>query len=316
MIDDLDTQMATLKELVANKQASAEPGAAKSAVLSPEDRLNQRKVPYTVAVTSGKGGVGKTVATVNLALNFAKHGLKVLLIDADLGLANIDVVLGLSPEHTIQDVLSGEMSLDEVAVEGPEGITVLPAASGVAELSNLDETQRLALMDHIDRWNTDFDVVLVDTGAGISPNVRFFVLAVERIMVVATPDPASVTDAYALMKVMFLNHRVTNFDLLVNQVQSREEALDVYRTLNKVLEQFLNIGLNFVGFIPQDPQLGQATRKQQAVTQLFPEAPASKAFAGLAGRLLKSWVHNRHDDGRLTFFWRKLLDDSGTTPNS
>ncbi len=317
MIDDLDTQMATLKEMVAKKASEEQAAAAKpKAVLTPEDRLNQRKVPNTVAITSGKGGVGKTVCTVNLALNFAKQGLKVLLIDADLGLANIDVVLGLTPEHTIQDVLTGDLSLDEVAVQGPMGITVLPAASGVAELSNLDEAQRLALMDHIDRWNADFDVVLVDTGAGISPNVRFFVLAVERIMVVATPDPASVTDAYALMKVMFLNHRVTNFDLLVNQVKSREEALDVYRTLQKVLEQFLNIGLNFVGYVPQDPQLSQATRKQQAVTQLFPNAPASKAFARLSGRLLKSWRENRHDAGRLTFFWRKLLDDTGSAPDA
>ncbi|MBF0126975.1 MAG: MinD/ParA family protein [Magnetococcales bacterium] len=278
---------------------------------NPQNELSQRRVPHTLAITSGKGGVGKTLVTVNLAIQFARQGLKVLLIDADLGLANIDVVLGMkTPEYTIQDVLEGNLTLDQVAVVGPEGITVLPAASGVAGLSNLTEEQKLALMDHIDNWNADFDVVLVDTGAGISENVRFFVLAVERIMIVATPDPTSVTDAYALMKVLFLNHRASHFDLVVNQVRDESEAKDVYRTLSQVADKFLNVGLNYVGFILEDAQLAQSVRLKRPLSAALPDSLAAKAFGRLSESLLRLWREKRHEEGRMLFFWRRLLKDS------
>ncbi|MBF0096645.1 MAG: MinD/ParA family protein [Magnetococcales bacterium] len=309
MTEDLDNQVATLKELARlQKKAASGPSPVASDLL--HDALSQRKVPHTMAITSGKGGVGKTLVTVNLAVHYARKGLKVLLIDADLGLANIDVVLGLNPLYTIQDVLSGQMTLEQVAIQGPYGITVLPAASGVAELSDMNEGQRTALMDHIDQWNAEFDVVLVDTGAGISPNVRFFVLAVERIMVVATPDPASVTDAYALMKVMFNNHRVSHFDLVVNQVKNGAEAKDVYRTLSRVAEKYLNIGLNYAGHIPDDVLLVQAVRQRKTVSELFPHAPSSLAFGQLSENLMRLLQQKRQDDGRMVFFWRRLLEES------
>ena len=311
MIEELDNQVATLRELARQKQkGDGKPSTAATKSDAMRKAPSERKVPHTMAISSGKGGVGKTLVTVNLAIKYARQGYKVLLIDADLGLANIDVVLGLTPKHTIEDVLSGELTLDEVAVPGPPGITILPAASGVAELSNLTEEQKLALMDHIDNWHADFDVVLVDTGAGISPNVRFFVLAVERIMIVVTPDPASITDAYALMKVMFLNHRVSHFDLVVNQVSSEREAKDVYRTLSDVANKYLNIGMNFAGSIPEDPLLVKAVRQQKPVSELFPDAPASKAFDVLSERVMRMWQQKRHDDGRMIFFWRRLLKDA------
>jgi flagellar biosynthesis protein FlhG len=311
VIEELDNQVATLKELARQKEKldarknSGSPSSAAAMGKAP----SERKVPHTMAITSGKGGVGKTLVTVNLAINYARQGLKVLLIDADLGLANIDVVLGVTPTNTIEDVLSGDLTLDEVAVAGPMGITILPAASGVAELSNLTEEQKLSLMDHIDHWHADFDVVLVDTGAGISPNVRFFVLAVERIMIVVTPDPASITDAYALMKVMFMNHRVSHFDLVVNQVSSDKEAKDVYRTLSQVADKYLNIGMNFAGSIPEDPLLVKSVRQQRPVADLFPDSPASQAFIALSKRVMRMWQQKRHDDGRMIFFWRRLLNE-------
>ncbi|MEO5339447.1 MAG: MinD/ParA family protein [Magnetococcus sp. MYC-9] len=308
MIEELDNQVATLKELARQKAAAGPFPLGDTASL--HTGLSQRKVPHTMAITSGKGGVGKTLVTVNLAVHYARKGLKVLLIDADLGLANIDVVLGLNPLHTIQDVLDGRLTLDQVAIPGPFGITVLPAASGVAELSDMNEAQRTTLMDHIDHWNADFDVVLVDTGAGISPNVRFFVLAVERIMVVATPDPASVTDAYALMKVMFTNHRVSHFDLVVNQAKNVAEAKEVYRTLSRVAEKYLNIGLNYAGFIPDDVLLVQAVRQRKTVSEMFPQAPSSVAFQQLSENLIRILQQKRQDDGRMVFFWRRLLEDS------
>lgn len=308
MIEELDDQVATLKKLARTKAAAgASPmGRPENIKASP----SQRKVPHTMAITSGKGGVGKTLITVNLAIQYARMGLRVLLIDADLGLANIDVVLGLSPKYTIQDVLDGRLTLDQVAIKGPLGIMVLPAASGVAELSNLTETQKLSLMDHVDYWNADFDVVLVDTGAGISPNVRFFLLAVERIMLVATPDPASITDAYALMKVMFTNHRASHFDLVVNQVRTDTEAKEVYRTLSRVADKYLNVGLNYVGSIPDDVLLVQASRQRRTVSEMFENAPATKAFITLSKSLIRLWQQKRQDDGRMIFFWRRLLEES------
>ncbi|MBF0132999.1 MAG: MinD/ParA family protein [Magnetococcales bacterium] len=307
-MEEMDNQVATLQELARKKKTGSRQGGP-SKRTSMDRAPSERKVPHTLAVTSGKGGVGKTLLTVNLAIQYARQGFKVLIIDADMGLANIDVVLRLSPKHTIQDVLIGEMTLDEVAVPGPFGITVLPAASGVAELSTLTEQQKLSLMDHIDNWNAEFDVVLVDTGAGISSNVRFFVLAVERIMVVATPDPASIADAYALMKVMFNTHRVTQFDLVVNQVRTASEAKDVYRRISSVAATHLNIGLTFAGYIPHDPLLAQSVRNGEQVSERFPEAPASQSFKELSDNISRLWQRQRHDDGRMIFFWRRLLNE-------
>lgn len=303
-IDDIDNQAASLREAVRKKKLEAELAHAPlNMPRVPEGEL--RKAPHTLAVTSGKGGVGKTLVTVNMAINLARQGKKVLVMDADLGLANIDVVLGLTPKYTVQDVMDGRLTLDDVAIEGPEGIVILPAATGVSELSNLDESQKLALMDHIDHWNANFDVVLVDTGAGISPNVLYFILAVEEVLVVVTPDPTSITDAYALIKVMFSNHRISQFNILVNQAKEKTEALDVFKTLHRVADRFLNVGLNFMGFIPDDPHLVRAVRQQQAVTTLYPNAPSTHAFAEAVEKVQKRWEKSDQRDGRMTFFGRR-----------
>lgn len=155
-----------------------------------------------IAVTSGKGGVGKSNVVVNLGLALARQGLKVLLIDADLGLANLDILLGLTPRFTMQDLLSLHKSLAEVMVEGPEGIKVLPASSGIPELVELDEYQKMFLLNELDNYSENLDVVLIDTGAGISRNVLFFTIAAMERIVVANNEPTSITDAYALMKVL------------------------------------------------------------------------------------------------------------------
>lgn len=314
MIEEFDGQAATLKQELARRaelerkaeiDQARKDGRLPATITPPTSPDAKRKAPYTLAVTSGKGGVGKTMVSVNLAYHFASQGLKVLIIDADLGLANIDVVLGLTPQYTIQDVLDGDMTLDEVAITGPKGMSILPAASGVAELSNLSEEQRLSLLDHIDHWNTAFDVVIVDTGAGITSNVRYFTLSSEQILLVATPDPASMTDAYALIKVMFKNHRVDQFELVVNQVQSKKEALEVYKRLYGVADRFLNIGLNFGGYIPSDPELVKAVRQQSPVVGAFPNCPAAQSLSRLADDLLHGWQQSERNAGRLTFFSRQ-----------
>ncbi|WP_041641290.1 MinD/ParA family protein [Magnetococcus marinus] len=316
MIDDMDNQAARLRELTEQAQKRRDDearGLVPPRPVPPRTPLGKharRKVPYTLAVTSGKGGVGKTLVSVNLAVRFAQRGLKVLIIDADLGLANIDVVLGVTPKYNMADVLSGNQSLDDVVVQGPEGIYILPAASGVAELSDLSEEQRASLMDHLDNWNADIDVVIVDTGAGISPNVRYFILSVEKILVVATPDPSSITDAYALMKVMYKNHRLNNFDLVVNQVTGLKEAKRVYKAISDVSSRFLNIGLQFAGYIPKDDLLQQAVREQQLVSLAYPEAESSIAFTRLSQWLVETWQRQERDNnGQATFFWGRLLDE-------
>ncbi|MEG3640139.1 MinD/ParA family protein [Magnetococcus sp. PR-3] len=322
MIDDMDNQAARLRELTeqAQKQRDAESrgdAPRPSQPLTPTGDRARRKVPYTLAVTSGKGGVGKTLVSVNLAVQFAQRGLKVLIIDADLGLANIDVVLGVTPKYNMADVLSGHKTLDDVVVEGPAGVFILPAASGVAELSDLTEEQRASLLDHLDNWNADIDVVIVDTGAGISPNVRYFILSVEKIVVVATPDPASITDAYALMKVMYKNHRLNNFELVVNQVSGAKEAKQVYKAISDVSSRFLNIGLQFAGFIPKDDLLQRAVREQQLVSLAYPEAEASVAFNRLSQWMVDAWQRQERDnEGRATFFWGRLLDEEDSPSTS
>jgi flagellar biosynthesis protein FlhG len=316
MIEEIDNQVATLKELT--RRAAQTPRTVSR---------RARRVPYTMAVTSGKGGVGKTLVTVHLALHFARMGMKVLIIDADLGLANVDVMLGMRPRHTIQDVLDGRLSLDEVAIEGPEGIVVLPAASGVADLSHLSDQQRIALLDHIDNWNAEFDVVLVDTGAGISPNVRYFVLAVERILVVATPDPTSIADAYALIKVMYLNHRVDHFELIVNQVDpehAEQDGKEVYRIIQQAADRFLNIGLDYIAAIPHDDHLARVVREGR-VLDPGEHAPYLRVFADMAETVLRLWQlpggpagpqsTEPSSSGRPMFFWRRLLDDPVTGPD-
>ena len=311
MTEEFDNQVATLQELA--RKAGMERRIAQP-ITAPLSNRPIRHVPYTIAVTSGKGGVGKTVVTVNLALQFAKMGLKVLIIDADLGLANVDVMLGLRPRFTIQDVLEGRMSLDEVAISGPEGITILPAASGVADLSYLNDHQRIALLDHLDHWQVDFDVVLVDTGAGISPNVRYFVLAVEKILVIATPDPSSIRDAYSLIKVMFNSHHVDHFELLVNQVDpdnSEQDGRDVYRTIRGATDKFLHsVGLDYLGCIPRSEVLARAVRQNRVTKPENTPNNYTTIFSQLAERILSLWSSARTRNNRPMFFWQRVLDDS------
>jgi len=264
--------------------------------------------PRIIAVTSGKGGVGKTHIVANLGLALARQGLKILLIDADLGLANLDLLLGLTPRFTINDVLQQQRRLEEVLVDGPEGLKVLPASSGIPELADLNEHQRLFLLDELDHYGGELDAVLIDTGAGISKNVMFFNLAARERIVVANNQPTSLTDAYALIKVMATQHRERSFKILVNDVPSAREASGVYLTLVQVAERFLgsDLRLEYLGFIPHDPTLARAALQQQPVMAISPRAQASLAFTEVAQRLWEAPAPEGLE-GNLKFFWRRLL---------
>jgi flagellar biosynthesis protein FlhG len=261
----------------------------------------------TMAITSGKGGVGKTNVVVNLALELADMGRKVLLIDADLGLANVDVVLGLAPKYSINDVIHGEKTLDEIVVEGPRGIKILPASSGVSELSQLTNDEKLMILQELDAYETDADTVLIDTAAGISDMVLYFNTAAQERIVVATGEPTSLTDAYALIKVLHTERQERRFRILVNNVPDERAAKDVYRKLAMAADHFLGgLSLDYLGFIPADPAVNKSVMQQRALVEAYKNSPASQAFRKLAINLLN--LPMEQTSGNIKFFWRRLVN--------
>ncbi len=260
-----------------------------------------------VAVTSGKGGVGKTNISANLAIALAKRGLRVLVLDADLGLANIDVILNLTHSANIEHVLSGERSLRDVVIDGPGDIKVLPSSSGVERLTHLGEDERLKLISEFEAYESEVDILLIDTGAGISPNVMYFASAAQAAIVVATPEPTSITDAYAVMKVLSTSYGENRFFLLPNNVSGEKAARKIYQDLTGVAERFLNISIDLLGFVPTDPNISRAVRRRQAFVLAYPDSPASEAIDRLADRVLALKVPSG-PKGNLQFMWRKTLD--------
>lgn len=259
-----------------------------------------------LAVTSGKGGVGKTNVVANTAVALSQMGQNVLVLDADLGLGNLDVLLGLLPKYTLEHVLCGQKTLSEVLVTGPCGIRILPTSSGVESLTALTPEQKLLLLAELDGLETEVDVFLIDTAAGISSNVLYFNAAAQEIVVVASSEPTSITDAYALMKVLSQRYDEKRFNLLVNQVHSEAEAREVYRKLSLAADRFLNIVINDLGFIPVDDYLRMAVREQRAVVEFYPNARSSRGFVRLAQRIVQ-WPFRESPKGNVQFLWRRML---------
>jgi len=258
-----------------------------------------------IAVTSGKGGVGKTNVVANLAVMLAREGKRVLVLDADLGLGNLDVLLGLVPEWTLEHVLDGQKALADIVMRGPGGIGILPASSGMYDLTALTPEQQLLLQGELDRMANAIDVLLIDTGAGISSNVLFFASAAQEILVVASPEPTSMTDAYAVMKGLSQRHAETRFRLLINMARHQREALEIYRKITLVADKFLNISIDYVGYIPDDDYVPMSVCKQRAVVDLYPQAPSTQEFRRLA-RMVVQWKAE-HPKGGVQFLWRGLI---------
>ena len=286
---------------------ATEPHKVPRAIASPQ-RFGKARPLRVISVTSGKGGVGKSNVVVNLGLALAQRGLKVLLIDADLGLGNLDILLGLTPQFTLQDALAAQLKLAEVIVDGPGGLKILPASSGIAELAILDEFQKLFLLNEMDHYTEDVDVVLIDTGAGISPNVLFFNIGAQERILVVNNQPPAIADAYALIKILVSQHSETRFKLLVNGLVHHREAELVYRTLLRVTERFLGreITLDYLGSVPYDQALPKAVMRQQPVLALYPESPASRSFVMIAQTLWETKPQPALE-GNIKFFWRRLL---------
>lgn len=259
------------------------------------------------AVTSGKGGVGKTAVVANTAVLLARMGKRVLILDADLGLANIDVVFGLAPSYNLNHFFSGEQELKAILAEGPEGIKILPAGSGVQRFTRLDAHEKMRLLEALDAMHNDFDIVLIDTEAGISENVTYFNTAAQEILVVTTPEPTAITDAYALMKLLSTQYHEKHFNLIVNFIKNEEEALDVYRKLTMVANRYLDISIDYIGSIPRDKMMIDAIRKQQVLVDLYPESKTSAAFEALARAIMQE-PQSLEPKGSIQFFWKRLLD--------
>jgi flagellar biosynthesis protein FlhG len=269
-----------------------------------EKQDEKKRFVKTIAVASGKGGVGKTNLVANLAIAMTACGKNVMILDADLGLSNIDVLLHLAPRYNIQHVLSGEMSLRDVVIEGPHGIKILPASSGVQELTALDEFQRLKIMEEFDAYVNDIDVLLIDTAAGISANVAFFCIAAQEIVIVTSPEPTAITDAYALIKVLCTRYQEKEFRVLVNSVKNPEEGYEVFRRLSSATEKFLNISLDYLGDLPFDEAVPRAVRAQKAFIDLYPNTPPAQRIREIA---LKFAEHGTKVKGTLQFFLGNLL---------
>jgi flagellar biosynthesis protein FlhG len=277
----------------------------------PELRLTQpkRREVRVLSFTSGKGGVGKTHIVVNLAYALQQLGARVMILDADLGLANVDVLLGLAPQFNLQHVLEGKKTLSDILVQGPAGMTILPASTGVCEVAQISEAQRFHLLDALDELHHDFDYLLVDTGAGISNNVIYFNLAAQDIVIVVTPEPTSLTDAYALMKVLANQYAEKRFKVVMNAVADDVEAKESFRRLSMVTERFLNVSLDYVGAIPHDNAFSWAVRQQKPLLELYPSTASAGCFYQLARHMLDS-PGSTHPKGTIQFFWRRLFTDA------
>ncbi|HKT72902.1 MAG TPA: MinD/ParA family protein [Steroidobacteraceae bacterium] len=259
-----------------------------------------------IAVTGGKGGVGKTSVSVNLATALAAGGKRVVLLDGDLGLANADVFLGLSPRYTLAHVLSGERTLDEIMVEAPQGFHVIPAASGAADMANMGAAEHLGLVQAFSTLASRVDVLIVDTAAGLAHSVLQFSQAAQHVVVVICDEPASVTDAYALVKVLSRNHGVSRFRVVTNQVRSAGAGAELFRRFELVTARFLDVVLEFAGEIPEDEYLRRSVREQRPVFEAYPASPASRAFKKLAARADK-WPVPPGPRGNIEFFVERLV---------
>jgi len=267
---------------------------------APEPGLFSSRV---VAISSGKGGVGKTNVVAGLAMAMAQQRQRVVVLDADFGLANLDILLGLSPTHTLEHVLRGEKLLEEILVEGPFGIRIIPASSGIQELTRLDAAAELRLVQGLQRVSATADWLLIDTAAGIHDSVIKLLMAAQEVLLVTTPEPTALVDAYAMVKVVHLRDPRKPLWLLVNNAQGQEEAEETIEQLQAATRRFLNRELNVLGMLPADPWVLQAVRQQRGVLELFPQAPASLAMTAAARRLQENVPLQK--DG-FAAFWRGL----------
>lgn len=245
-----------------------------------------RELARIIAVTSGKGGVGKTNTSVNLAIALAAKGHRVVLLDADLGLANAEVLMGLNSVYNIQHVADGERSMSEILVKGPGGIAVVPGSSGMSKIADLSETARKNIMAGLEEIQNRADFIIIDTMAGIGRSAVAFVVAADEVLLVSTPEPSSIVDAYAMLKTIYQRREGAIVRLVANMVVNKKQASYVYDKLSAVSQQYLGRKMSYLGMIPRDVHVSQAVMQSTPYSLRFPGAPCSKAISDIADRLI------------------------------
>lgn len=264
------------------------------------------KMTKTISITSGKGGVGKSTLVANTAIDLAKKGNRVLILDGDLGMANIDIMFGVRVEHSIEKVFKGEMSIEDVIVEVADNVYLIPGGSGVYDLNNLSIEDKSILMNQINGLNGHFDYMIVDTAPGIDDKVLYLNSAAQEIVVVLTPDPSSLTDSYALIKMLHQRYREQKFSIICNMVKDEIEAKMIFRRLLDVVERFLCVSLRYKGFVPLDPSLRMANKTQRLIVEFNPRSPSSLGIKEFS-RKINSYNYIGHYKGGLQFFWEHLV---------
>lgn len=263
--------------------------------------------PKVIAVTAGKGGVGKTSVSINLALALAKKNKRVMLFDGDLGLANIDVMLGLNAKYNLSHVIDNECDFKDIILDGPLGVKIIPSSSGIEKMTNLGSKAYSGIISAFNSLTDPLDYLIVDTAAGISEDVCSFVYSAQEVIVVVCDEPTSITDAYALMKVLSKRYHIKKFNILANMVREPSQGRSLFSKLYRVSEQFLDVTLNYLGAISYDDFVYQSVRKQQAVLMAYPNSVISRDIKKIAEKICL-WPKARQIVDKQSFFLERLLE--------
>lgn len=259
-----------------------------------------------IAITGGKGGVGKTNISVNLSVALSQQGFKVMLLDADLGLANVDVMLGLPSKKNLSHVLTGECDLKDIVIEGPYGLQIIPAASGTQNMSELSSLEHAGIIQAFSDIGHDLDYLIIDTAAGITDMVVSFTRAAQDVLTVVCDEPTSITDAYALMKVLNKDHSVVRFHVLANMVRTSQEGRELFAKLNGVCSRFLDVTLDYMGSVPFDENVRNSVKKQKPLIEAYPRSPASIGIKTLSKKV-QEWPLPKDASGHIEFFMERLV---------
>jgi flagellar biosynthesis protein FlhG len=259
-----------------------------------------------ISVTSGKGGVGKTTILANMALLLAQQGRKVLILDGDLGMANVDILFGVRPQGNIHDILSGRKEMKDILVEVSKNVFLIPGGSGIVEFNHLNHFERRALMEAVSTLPLGFDYLFIDTAPGIAENVLFLNSAAQMVSLILTPEPASLADAYALIKVLNAKYKVNHFSVICNEVVSEKEGVLLFQRFNDVVAKFLNVGLDYWGAVPDDAVLRKANQMQRLIVRQDPNAESSKALRLLTQKIDRSGRSSEFKGG-MKMFWDQVV---------
>jgi len=270
------------------------------------------KVTRVIVVSSGKGGVGKSTLALNVSINLCSRGQRVLLMDADMGMANIDIMLGLVPKYNIQHVVQGNKSLKDIIISGPEGLSIIPGSSGMVELANLPSSELQKIMVELGKLDGEYDYLVIDTGAGISRNVLTFLLAADDVVIITTPEPPALTDAYGVVKAIARESVGKNLYLVVNRVNNNAEGIMVAEKFKMVCFKFLGLEMKILGHVVNDPLVGEGIRSQQAFSKMFPYNVAAKNINDIAGNLIsanpRTGIPSEGSSGGIRKFFRKIVE--------